>query len=175
MAGVPESQPEIGPTVSGPSPPSGLGTPVSVGPEIAPTQPTARRNRILYAAIAVVVVVVLVVAAFAVFHPKSASPSGSQILIPASELTSLPIGQLAAVDFTVHTPSVLNGTYSTEFATTFWILTGYEWTNATRGYVTLAQLEVDVPAGGWVFAMINENQTQASDVGWITALTVSPN
>jgi hypothetical protein len=131
---------------------------------------------------------VVAVAAFATLRPKPAASSGSEVLIPALTLTSLPIGQLAAVNFIVDTPSVLNGTYSTEFATAFYILTpdeystyllhavltGYEWTYATEGYVDEALFEISVPAGQWVFMMENTNATQASDVGWITALTVSP-
>jgi hypothetical protein len=140
-------------------------------------------------AIAVVVLLVMVtVLAATVLHPKASSSSGPDVLIPAESLTSLSAGQLAAVNFIVTSPSVLNGSYSTEFATTFWVLTpdeystyllhqkltGYEWTNVTNGFVDIAHLQVDVPAGQWVFAMLNTNMTQSSGVGWLTALTLSP-
>lgn len=137
--------------------------------------------------VAIVLVVVLAVAGIVASRAHSASgPGGPETLIPALTLTSLPSGQLAAVNFIVDTPSKLNGSYSTEFSTTFYLLTpaeystyllhskltGFEWTNATEGYVSEAYLEVSVPTGPWVFAMLNTNQTQSSGVGWITALTL---
>jgi hypothetical protein len=155
----------------------------------ASTSKPRRPSWLLWGAIAVVVVVVLVIATVAVLRAHSSSgPSGPEVLIPAGTLTSLPSGQLAAVNFIVDTPSILNGTYSTEFSTTFYVLTpdeyseyllhsvlpAYEWTNMTRGFVNLAHLYIPVPAGQWVFTMLNTNETQSSGVGWITALTLSP-
>jgi hypothetical protein len=188
MPGTSESAPESGTSAPPPSPPYGAGTPLHTVPQSAPPGSTLRWNRILYVAVAVVVVVVVGVAALAVLHSKSPSTSGSDVLIPARSLTNLSAGQLAAVNFIVDSPSVLNGTYSTEFATTFWILTpveystyllhsdlpGYEWTNVTHGFVNLAYLQVTVPKGQWVFTMLNTNLTQTSGVGWITALTLTP-
>jgi len=139
--------------------------------------------------IAVVVIVVLVAATVLVLpeHSTTGAPA-SEVLIPAGSLTSLSSGQLAAVNFIVDTPSILNGTYSTEFSTTFYILTpneyseyllhsdlpAYEWKNVTEGFVNEASLHVTVPPGQWVFTMLNTNETQSSGVGWLTALTLSP-
>jgi hypothetical protein len=169
-------------------PSSNPGSTGSTSPAPSRFASAPRGRRTLYAIAAVVVVVIVLVVAVALLHAKPSSASGPDVLIPALSLTSLTAGQLAAVNFIVNTPSVLNGTFSTEFATTFYLLTpdeystyllhsnlpGYEWTNVTHGFVSYAHLYVEVPPGQWVFTMINTNETQASGVGWITALTLGP-
>ena len=157
---------------------------------VTPTgRPRGAPHRWIYvgAAVAAVVLIVTVGVVVAVKRPPS-SPS-AEILLPAGTLTSISNQQFAAVTFVSSSAGILNGTYSTESTIVFYLLTpqeylilltknnltGYSWTYQTPGIVPIAYLALDFQPGSWDFVMENQNATTASAVGWLTALTLTPN
>ena len=116
------------------------------------------------------------------------SPAGSEILIPQYTYDSISPGQYSGVAFIAHSAGVLNASYSDQYGVIFYVMTpdeyehlvitnnvsGYSWTLGQSGYVALAYMTANVPAGDWWFAMANPNPAIATAVGFQSALTFTP-
>jgi hypothetical protein len=149
-----------------------------------------RRLLRTYAIIIVVIVVVMVLAAYVItggFHGNNTSRVST--LIASDTEDSIPGGQFDAVSFVTSSSAIVNGTVYNTFGITLYTMTpnqylnysktlnpsGHEWTSGRIKNDTVYSIDVTVQPGDWDFVFSDPWETNATAIGFYTALTLTPN
>ncbi len=153
--------------------------------EAGPISARRRRSYIVVAAAIVVAVIILAIVLMGNLHHAGTS---NVVLVPAGAGYSFPVGQFAAVAFTVGSASVITGTLNSSRGVEVYLMTpqqlqafvkatyvtGYTWGSGWVANETVYALDVPVPAGQWDLAFINPNAGIPTGVGIYTDITLQP-
>ncbi len=130
--------------------------------------------------------IVLIAGVYVLTSPTARA--SAVVLVPYHTVYSISGGQLNAVDFTIQTTSVVNGTFTNTLGIIVYIftpeelvnltlkgqVTGYQWTSGVIANLTVDSIDVTVTPGAWDLTFVNPNLFNTTIVGFWSNVTLSP-